>query len=370
MPFPPSRPFAETKALLATRAREGRNPFRGTAPAAALAALERLGSIDREEWARAFAALALPHEERAAGAEARGDAATAGREWLAAYAYHRVARYPSPVSPAQRAAEIRARDCYLAAARAFDPPLERVEIPFTAGAREGDRVIAYLRRPRGAGQPPVVVQWGGIDAFKEERVAEPYLAAGFASLALDMPGTGESPVVGSEDAERLWDPVFDWLAARTDLDASRVAVVGSSTGGYWAAKLAHVRRERIRAAVWHSGVAHHGFDPQWIARAEQGEYPLAFAETLARAFGHTTYEGFVAYAPRLSLLNQGLLDRPCAPLLLIGGARDSVFPIADLYLLLEHGEPKSARVFPGGHVGGTGDALPITVSWLRDRLSR
>src|SRR6185369_9355483 len=100
---------------------------------------------------------------------------------------------------------------------------------------------------------PLVVQWGGIDSFKEERRAEPFLARGVASLAIDMPGVGESPVSGSPDAERLWDAIFDWIPGRLELDAARVAVYGASTGGYWAAKLAHTHRERIRCAVDHGG---------------------------------------------------------------------------------------------------------------------
>ena len=37
-------------------------------------------------------------------------------------------------------------------------------------------------------------------------------------------------------------------------------------------------------------------------------------------------------------LRQGVLERPCAPLLLANGIQDSVFPIADDYLLLQHTE--------------------------------
>ena len=35
---------------------------------------------------------------------------------------------------------------------------------------------------------------------------------------------------------------------------------------------------------------------------------------------------------------QGVLERPCAPLLLMNGIQDSVFPIEDDYLLLQHTE--------------------------------
>src|SRR5205823_7810677 len=104
-------------------------------------------------------------------------------------------------------------------------------------------------------------------------------------------------VPGSEDAERMWDPIFDWIAARPDLDASRIGLIGGSTGGYWAAKLAHVRRDRVRAVVDWGGCAHYAFTPEWIEKAQSGEYALELAETLAFAFGRSAFEECVDFAP-------------------------------------------------------------------------
>jgi hypothetical protein len=73
-------------------------------------------------------------------------------------------------------------------------------------------------------------------------------------------------------------------------------------------------------------------------------------------------------APGLSLLEQGLLDQPCAPLLLVNGLDDSIFPAQDMHLLLEHGSPKTARLYPNqAHMGGP-EALPTIVEWLADTL--
>jgi hypothetical protein len=61
---------------------------------------------------------------------------------------------------------------------------------------------------------------------------------------------------------------------------------------------------------------------------------------------------FLAWGPRLSLLTRGMLERPSAPMLLVNGERDTQQPIADLYLLMKHGEPKDVWVNPeGGHMG-------------------
>jgi hypothetical protein len=39
-----------------------------------------------------------------------------------------------------------------------------------------------------------------------------------------------------------------------------------------------------------------------------------------------------------------------------------------MYLLLEYGNPKAARFYPGGHMGG-GDAQAVIVQWLKEKLS-
>jgi hypothetical protein len=56
-------------------------------------------------------------------------------------------------------------------------------------------------------------------------------------------------------------------------------------------------------------------------------------------------------------------------MLIVNGKEDLQTPIADLYMLLEHGSPKSARVFPGGHMGQTTQTFPTIVNWLKNELS-
>jgi hypothetical protein len=357
----------EVRAELLGRAKNMRNPFFYSVYEEVRPVINRLRSVDREEWAQAFGALAGPYEERAAKAEAAGDGGAAMSCYLIAYDYYHLARYPVPNSPGKLKAYRKSQENYLHAARYFDPPLERVEMPFRGRPGEGTVSVGYLRKPKSFEKPPVMILWGGIDAFKEERKSEPFLEAGIATLSIDMPGVADAPLAGSEDGERLWDAVLDWIDGRADLDSRRVGILGGSTGGYWATKVAHTHRERIRAAVNQGGPAHFAFASDWIAKAQRGEYPFELAETLASAFGRSTAQEWVEYSPRLSLLDQGILDRPCAPLLCLDGLDDSVFPIADMYLLLQHGGPKSIRLFPGGHMGGR-QALSVTLPWLIQHL--
>jgi esterase FrsA len=92
------------------------------------------------------------------------------------------------------------------------------------------------------------------------------------------------------------------------------------------------------------------------------------AETLASVFGRWSAEEWIEHAPKLSLLDQKVFDKQCAPLLCVNGIQDSVFPIADMHLLLERGNPKAARFYAGGHMGG-GDSQTVIVQWLKEKLS-
>jgi hypothetical protein len=69
--------------------------------------------------------------------------------------------------------------------------------------------------------------------------------------------------------------------------------------------------------------------------------------------GANSIDDMAKMFPKLSLVSQGLLGKPMAPMLAIGGALDTQVPISDLYLLLSKGDtPKTAWVNPqGGHLG-------------------
>jgi esterase FrsA len=362
------RPYEDAKANMLDRARRGTFDFAEYDEIAAV--LDRLTSLDHETWAAAFMETAQPHEQRAREAEGRGDEAAAEREYLRAYAYYRLGRYPTTNSPRRRESYEKSAACYVKAGSYLDPPLERVEIPFTGRPGEGDKIIAYWRRPKAPGRVPVLVSWGGIDGYKEDRRAGPYLQRGIAMLALDNAGVGHSPIRGADEAERLFDAVFDWVQARGDVDPDRMGISGASTGGYWAAKLAHTRRDRIRCAVNHGGCAHYAFTPEWIEKAQDGEYAYELAETLAYAFygPDATFEDWLERSPELSLVRQGVLDQPCSPLLCVNGTKDTIFPIEDMWLLFEQGSPKSGYFPPVGHMGHTPRTAGIILDWVATQL--
>jgi esterase FrsA len=361
--------LAELWPLWKGRAAAGAHPFQFTLHQDVERVLTSLDSYDRDAWAVAFGAVARPYQAAAEQAEQAGDAAAAKENYLRAYGYYRMARYPTTNSDAKVAAYQKSQDMLLRASRYFTTPIERVAIPFRGRAGEGDRIIAYLRTPRRGEQLPLLIVSGGIDTFKEDLLTDPVLDRGIATLAIDIPGVGDSPVSGSEDAERMFDAVFDWIGGRQQFDAERVGYWGASTGGYWAVKVAHTHRAHLACVVSQGGCVHHAFDAEWIESAQWGEYPFELAETLAYAFGRTTFEEWVDYAPKLSLLRQGILERPSAEMLLVNGLYDSVFPVSDYYLLLEHGTPKAARFFEAQHMGYTADTKTIILDWIANRLN-
>jgi esterase FrsA len=366
------RTVDEVKAFLRERLATRGAPLNFADEEQANAALERLDGIDGERWAAAWGAAGALFEDAAQAAEARDHSQVAGDCYFQAYNFYFIGRFPCPNHPRKLECYAKARENFVKAGRYFDPPLQRVVLPFAGRADEGQEVVFYVRKPKGVARPPVLLRWGGIDTWKEERndLNDRFLQEGYATVNFDMPGTGESPVLGSPDGERQYTPVFEWLRAQPDLDGSRIGCLGMSFGGYWATKLAHTHREYLTAVVNWGGGIHGFFQPEWLRRSRYADsYLMELGETRARIMGLPDYETYMERAHTLSLLDQRVLDQPSAPLLLVNGKEDRQAPIDDLYLVLEHGSVKSARVFPGGHMGHTPQTFPTILNWLRDRLT-
>lgn len=332
--------------------------------------IEKLAGLDPVNWTDAWRPAGEAAWKSAEAAEAAGDLELARKHYLRADGYFFLGRFPCPNHPLKMECARREREAYLKAGALFANPVTRVSVPFPGKDGEGDEVVFLYRRPANVERPPVIVMWGGVDAWKEQMTAacDLALAKGFATIAMDGPGTGESPVRGVPDAERQFLPVFDWIAEQPDL-AGRPGCLGRSFGGYWATRLAYLHRDRIAAAVNWGGGAHYMFQRDWILRSRHPEsYLMELVETRMLMLGATTEEEYAHYFERLSLLDQGLLDGPSAPLLLVNGRFDQQCPVADIELLVDHGQPKAVRMFPGGHMGLTPQTLPTIVDWLCEQV--
>jgi pimeloyl-ACP methyl ester carboxylesterase len=136
-------------------------------------------------------------------------------------------------------------ECYKLAGRMFEPPAERVEIPF-----RGITMSGYLRVPRGVTKPPVVINVNGAAMGKEQFYIweNEFLARGMATLSFDGPGSGETwaKMPMALDYEKVGTALLDWLATRADVDGDHVGLNGVSLGGYLTMLIAAAGDPRIR----------------------------------------------------------------------------------------------------------------------------
>jgi esterase FrsA len=340
---------------------------RGADPKDAEAIFRRLTDLEPQRWVEEWTRLAQPWEQQGAGFAAQGKSQEAKEAYQKASMYYGIAKFPVINHPAKKNAYRKCVETYLEAARYFDPPLERVTIPF-----EGREIIGYLRIPKTAARPPVVIATGGIDVYKEERDTSDLLDAGLAAFSTDMPGNGECPEWYTADAGRTYSAVIDYLEKRDDVDAKRLGIVGRSYGGYWAGKMAYVESKRIRAAVEWGGPVHYTFQEPWLQHLQEDKlYLWPFLDSMVYAHHVKDIAELREQAPALSLKTQGWLDKPSAPMLAVNGAKDPWITIQDLYLLLESGEPKSARVYSeSGHMGAGAETGKLVMNWLKTQLAK
>jgi esterase FrsA len=334
-------------------------------------AIDRLEGLDGAAWAATWVASGSAFLERARDLESTGDLESARDNYFQAYGFFFLGRFPCPNHPAKLASYRSELEAYKRFGRLAEPPITAVELPFPEGTRS-DRLRFYLRRPEGVTRPPVVVMWGGVDAWKEEmtELSTSLTAIGIATIAMDNVGTGESPLSGVADGERQFLPVIEWAKENSAIDGNRMVLLCRSFGGLWATKLAHQSPASFRGAVNWGGGVHFMFQPEWVERSRHPDsYLMELVETRSRMLGATNESEYVSGFAALSLLDQGLLDQACAPLLLVNGRNDTQVPIADFDLLVEHGDPKSVRLFAGrGHMGFGPDTVPTITKWISSRL--
>jgi len=367
------RTLDEIKTEAIRRAENGMYPLIGLDPGDVKEALASIHTKDKDEWAAAFMAVGDRYANEAKSLEAT-DPTKANADYIRAWRIYSFGRWPVPVSPGKQKSYAKAIEAFLAHAKFFDPPLQVVHIPF-----EGKEIIGYLRLPKEAKEPvPLVIAVNGLDSRKED-LTESFgaiLPFGIGFLAVDGPGTGQAPIKVSEHADRMLSAVIDYAQSRPEIDKNRLAIHGVSWGAYWATKMAIVERARLRGTSAQSPPIDAFFQKDFLLNHLQGNREYLFDQVPALMSvidGANSIDDIARILPTLSLVKQGLLGKPMAPMLVIGGVLDTQVPIEDLYLLLSKGDvPKTAWINPqGGHLGRQVKVWPdplifkqVIIPWL------
>ena len=370
----PTRTWEELKAETQRRVDKNLGPVAGLKSEDAREALANIHSLDRNEWAAAWSAIAERYDKRAKSEETNKDTIAARDDYFLAFRYYTAARWPVPNSSGKQKAYQNALAAFRNYGRFLDPPVEIVHIPF-----EGKEIAGYIRLPKDVRPAPVVFMINGTDSRKEDEVQgrDAMFRSGIGVVAIDMPGTGESPIKADVGSERMFSRVLNYLATRPDVDSKRIVAWGVSYGGHWAASLAYLEKARLRGAVVQGGPVHDYYTAEWQKKSlGTPEYLFDLFAARAAIYGVESVDEMFAYGPRLSLKTQGFLGRPSAPMLVVNGEKDSQVPISDLYMLMQSGgSPKWSWVNPdGGHTGRSQEwpnsriAEEVIAPWIKARL--
>lgn len=367
------RTIEEIKTEAIHRAEVGQYPLIAMDPGDVKEAFETIHTKDKDKWAAGFMRVGDKYFNEAKSIE-KSDPQKANADYIRAWRLYSFGRWPIPSSPGKQRSYEKALEAFLDHAKFYDPPLEVVHIPF-----EGKQIIGYLRLPKNAHGPvPLVIAVNGLDSRKED-LTESFSAIlpfGIAYLAVDGPGTGQNPIKVSENADRVLSKVIDYAQSRPEIDKNRIAMHGVSWGAYWATKMAIVERARLRGTSAQSPPIDHFFQKDFLMNSLLGNREYLFDQVPALMNileGVNNLDEMAAYLPKLSLVQEGLLGKPMAPMLVIAGVLDTQVPIDDEYLLLSKGDvPKDAWINPrGGHLGRQVGVWPdplifkqVIIPWL------
>jgi len=215
---------------------------------------------DYEGWYRAWLATADRVRRFAEQSAAKGHQTSAREAFLrASLTYYKNAAFfldgtsdPSRILPTFKAH----RECFDEAASRFDPPVEKVQIPY-----EDTTLPGYLFKVDGSGRSrPLLLLNNGSDSDAADMYlmgAAAALERGYNALAYDGPGQGAALFLQDlyfrPDWEEVVTPVVDFALGRPEVDPKRIAIMGVSQAGYWVPR-AVAFEHRIAAAIADPGV--------------------------------------------------------------------------------------------------------------------
>jgi len=329
-----------------------------------------------EEW-RAMGALI---ENQAEARLALGHEISAGDYYLRAGIYHYNAeRFLTP-GPEKRAQGEKAYHCWHTGIRLREPTIEFVEVPY-----EGTTLPALFMKAQATDHPaPTIVVLNGMDNAKEMSIffaGREFARRGFHTLALDGPGMGETRRIrdlpSRYDYEVPGAAAFDYLASRLDVCAARIAVMGYSFGGYYAARIAAFERRYV-ACIALSALHWDLADWQEKIRQKNASSPTSVAQSNFQfrwVVGAETAEEGIAIARKFTL--KDVAKNIVCPFLVTHGGNDRVVPVENAQKLYDAvgSRNKTIKIFTteeGGaehaHVDNRQVGIDFAADWLEDNL--
>ena len=313
------------------------------------------------QWCAAWCAGAEIHVELGTTARSEGRLRSAGEHFAQGATYFHFGKFLFVHDQAQaREAHARAVASLNESLDLLDPSGRREEIPF-----DGAKLVGILRTPLGAGPHPTVILIPGLDSTKEEfrLVERAFLDRGMATFALDGPGQGEAEwdLAIRPDWEVPGAAVLGHLQSLPDVDSDRIGVWGVSLGGYYAARVASAGLP-IKGCIALAGP--YDFGATWDKLN-----PLTRHAFEVRSFSKSPEEA-ARRANDLTL--KGYADRITAPLLVVMGQRDRLFPWQDgERLAAEAGGPSRLILLQEGNHGCANVIYrhrPLAADWMAVQL--
>ncbi len=273
------------------------------------------GKLTRwEDWPKAWAERGDAHLAWARKTLAEGNRLTAGEALVRASLCYHFGQIIALHDPAGKAdLQRRKVEAFREAGPLLRPKAERLEVSW-----RNLKLPGYLRLPNGTRPAPCVVLIPGLDATKEDFISftELCLRRGLATFAFDGPGQGEvrpqSPLVDGYESSVL--AVINALAARPEIDAQRIALLGRSLGGHYALRAAAADL-RVACAVVFGGfhdLTHWDAMPALTREGFRQATGAATEEEARRRLAFATLEGVLGYVR--------------CPVLVVHGKRDAIIP--------------------------------------------
>jgi dienelactone hydrolase len=322
----------------------------------------------------AFAAVAKRREAKANAAAQADHKVTARDNFFMAAVHWGAAQWPYDENDEINIAyNNKKRECYAKYATLADHHVEAVWVPFKDKA-----IPAWLHLPPGytSGKLPVVIAVPGMDSYKEIQVAlygDKFLNRGMAVLAIDGPGQYEAPMIGLYFTMQNWmatgPALVDWIAARPELDATRIAVSGTSFGSLFGTVLT-ANEPRIKACAVMS-VCHEPGGQTIFQEASP-----TFKKRFMYMSGFTDEGEFDEF--RKSISWRGHAEKIRAPYLCVAGEAEELSPLVHSeQLMAALPGPKQMVVYqesrhsvgnvPAANLGPFPQVL--VADWLADRLA-